>query len=570
MAKEATAYSRKQAHLVEVQTEHLHEQRAVNLSLLKLKRFAERLSVALRLFLILVATVIGLGGLVLIHDALSSRRVVIESFNTPSTQPVAVSLEELSRHSCWASSTDCRLRPEARPLSMTHKRLVGGTGARTAQAGLSIGDLSRVLKARFGHDLHVDGDLVQTEAGDLELTVRGDGIAQNTLYGKADRLSLLTKQIAEYVYGQSEPALYATNLSDQGRDAEMIIFCQGAYAGASGSDRPYLLNAWSIGLFNTGGSLQQALLLLRTAIQIKPDFWIGYTNIQNVLWAQGDEEGVWRAGEDMRRAAGGRPGRAPELTYGNWDELTGNYAAALDGLLKDAEANAGAGTQSTALNPQLAELYARVHDPAAAELELQTTKPDPNDPTIAALTHFVRGVLASDSGDATRAVNEMEAFRASYANPKVSRNYPGYDCLVGPAEEAAGHPDKADEVLTAAGKHVDCYRFRADLLDDRGDWERAQKAYADAVALAPHLPAAYYSWGVALARHGDFAGALEKFRVANQRGPHWADPLKAWADVLAKQGKIKDSLAKYNEALKYAPHWAELRNARDAVAKQKT
>src|ERR1700685_1433484 len=84
LAKEATGYFRKHSHLVDGQTEHLHEQRAVNLQLLKLKRFGERLRIALQAFWILVATVIGLGGVLLIHDAVSSRRVVIEPFDTPS------------------------------------------------------------------------------------------------------------------------------------------------------------------------------------------------------------------------------------------------------------------------------------------------------------------------------------------------------------------------------------------------------------------------------------------------------------------------------------------------------
>ncbi len=76
LAREASAYFRKQSHLVEIQTEHLHEQRAVNLQLLKLRRFGERLKVGLQLFVILVATVIGIG--VAVHDPrcahLASRR----------------------------------------------------------------------------------------------------------------------------------------------------------------------------------------------------------------------------------------------------------------------------------------------------------------------------------------------------------------------------------------------------------------------------------------------------------------------------------------------------------------
>jgi tetratricopeptide (TPR) repeat protein len=186
------------------------------------------------------------------------------------------------------------------------------------------------------------------------------------------------------------------------------------------------------------------------------------------------------------------------------------------------------------------------------------------------MTHFVRGRVAAEAGDIARAAAEMEAFATAYANPTVSSNYPGYNCWIAPAEEAAGHTDKADAVLNAAGSYVDCYRFRADILDGRGDWPDAQKAYAEAVALARDLPAAYYSWGVALARHGELAGAEAKLKDANQRGPHWADPLKAWGDVLMKQGKTKESLVKYDEALKYAPNWKELREAREALAKHTT
>jgi tetratricopeptide (TPR) repeat protein len=96
----------------------------------------------------------------------------------------------------------------------------------------------------------------------------------------------------------------------------------------------------------------------------------------------------------------------------------------------------------------------------------------------------------------------------------------------------------------------------------------AQKAYAEAVALAPDLPAGYYSWGVALTRHGNHAGAETKLSDANQPQPHWADPLKAWGDVLAKQGKMRDALAKYDEALKYAPNWTQLKEERETAAKQ--
>ena len=179
------------------------------------------------------------------------------------------------------------------------------------------------------------------------------------------------------------------------------------------------------------------------------------------------------------------------------------------------------------------------------------------------------GGLAAEAGDLATALAEIEAYGIAYSNPAVSTNNAGYHCWIAPIEEAAGHPDKADALLKTAGTYVDCYRFRADILDGRGDWPGAQKAYAEAVALAPDLPAAYYSWGAALLKHGDLAGAKTKLMDANQRGPHWADPLKVWGDVLAKEGHAKEALAKYDEAIKYAPNWKQLNEAREAVARQK-
>jgi len=354
------------------------------------------------------------------------------------------------------------------------------------------------------------------------------------------------------------------------RYEEAIAFCRTAFASADPLERPGILNAWAIAVQNTGGSTREALALFRAAVKLQPDSWVAHSNVQNSLMMLGDEEGAWRAGEAMRTVAGGRPGRAPENLYVNWDTLTWNLPAWLDSTVANAEANAGVGTNVTALGPIIADIQARLHDPESAELALKTTTEDRHDPTIASTTHFVRGRLASEAGDAAQAATEMEAFGLAYADPAVSSNNPGYNCWIAPAEEAAGHPDKADTVLNTGGTFVDCYRFRGDILDGRGDWPGAQKAYAEAVALAPDLPAAYYSWGVALAKHGDLSGAEAKLRDAHQRGPHWADPLKVWGDVLMQQGKTQKALAKYDEALKYAPNWRQLREAREAVAKQKS
>jgi tetratricopeptide (TPR) repeat protein len=225
------------------------------------------------------------------------------------------------------------------------------------------------------------------------------------------------------------------------------------------------------------------------------------------------------------------PAEHPRLTSKTGTTSPGTWGHGWMGPWSTPKANAGVGTGSSAAGPAIADIQARLPDPQAADLALNTTKEDPHDPSIAAMPHFVRGWLAAAASDVANAAMEKEAFGAAYADPAVSSQSPGYNCWIALAEEAAGHPDKAAAVLKSAGTYVDCYCFRADILDGRGGWPGAQKAYADAVALAPNLPAPYYSWGVALARHGELGGAEAKFKDANLRGPHWADPLKACSPI---------------------------------------
>jgi len=227
-------------------------------------------------------------------------------------------------------------------------------------------------------------------------------------------------------------------------------------------------------------------------------------------------------------------------------------------LIGDVEAHGGVGSSDVGSRPLIADVTARMHDPQGAELYLETTADSGNSNWSAAMTHFVHGWEALEAGDGPRAASELEAFTAATSDPLVRDNGAGYGCWLAPAEEMAGRPAKADAALAAGGSFVDCYRFRGDILDHRGDLPGAQKAYAAAVGLAPDLPAAYYSRGLARARRGDLNGAEADYAAANQRGPHWADPLKAWGDALAAQGRWAEAKAKYDQASPLAPRWGAL------------
>jgi tetratricopeptide (TPR) repeat protein len=432
------------------------------------------------------------------------------------------------------------------------------------EVGISIGEVSRLLRARLGHDLHISGELVQDSKDALALTVRGDSVPAKTFVEGPEALDKLTAAAAEYVYGQAQPAQWTMYLATAGRNSEAIGFARGAFWRADKADRPRLLVGWAVALTNIGQP-REAMSLARQAIALNPQLFDARYILMYAMTILGDEEGVLRAGEDMRKAAGGRPGRAAEGYYRNSDLLTFNLQANRDALLVDLDSKGDVGRIFDE-ELKLADLDVGLHDPTAAELAIAEQKDDPSDPNILALTHFIHGELAAESGDSTRAATEMEAFGAMCADARVSAQCARRSCWIAPAEEAVGQPEKADTALKTGGAFVDCYRFHGDILDHRGDLAGAKTAYADAVALAPDLPAAYYSWGLALARNGDLTGAEARFKDAHRRGQHWADPLKAWGDVLVRQGRAKEALLKYDEALLYAPNWVSLRTMRESLA----
>ncbi len=577
VARKTEEFLGKQSHLLDIQARHLEDEHALRLAHLRnqireegVRRFLLRLRVGFQVFLFLIATAFGLGAALIVRDAITSRQVVID--------PIDVSATVAGRVPSGKIIASSLLDELSRLQGATRSGLaaIGAAGAWTREirlevpgAGVSLADVSHLMKERFGHDVNIDGDLIGTPTGGVALTVRGTGVPPKTFSGTAADLDKLTVAAAEYVYANSQPVRWARYLTENNRRVEAMAFCQSTIALAAAADRPELLKIWGFAVMSSGGSVQEALTLHRASVKLNPEYWSGHLNIQNDLIALGDEEGSWKAGEEMRAIAGGRPGRAPEDSYDNWDLLTWNLQTRLKWILSDAAANAGVGSSTVMPGPTAADMYIRLHDTEAAELALKTAKPDPGDPAGNALIHNVRGRLAMEANNVGTAVAELEAYGKAHADPAVAADLPGYHCWIAPAEEAAGHPDRADALLKTAGTFVDCYRFRADILDGRGDWAGAAKAYADAVALAPDLPAAYYSWGLTLVKHGDLASAETKLKDASQRGPHWADPLKAWGDALMKQGKSSEALAKYDEALKYAPNWTELKESREAMAKQK-
>jgi tetratricopeptide (TPR) repeat protein len=584
VARKTEIFLEKQAQLLETQNKHLKDEHALRLTNLRnqiseqaLRRQGMKVRMAAQCIFASLGAALCVGVIVMVYDAAHSRKVIIDPFeiapglNAPVLSGKIVAADLLDR--LTQLQADTRTSAQKRGLSNAWANEIS---IQVPQTGLSIGQIENVLKARFGHDQHIDGDLVRSDTGALVLTVRGTGIVARSFTDTAGHIEDPVNAAAEYIYGESEPGLFAKYLSDIGRNDEAIAFAKVHFQNASIEEQPILLNYWAnaITFKALPNANVEALSLYQEAVRIKPDYWIGYNNTLLALSNLGREEELVQLAQQMIKVAGGRPGRAPDEMYQPYDFAIFNLEAERRGALADM-AGTGGGTlttQSGAEGLSVSLLDVLLHDVASARLRFQTTVWDKKLHPDAANAAVAQAFLEKELDNLPAAAERWDELALLYADPVIATSIAPAICSAAPIYEKTGQPQKADAALSAVGAltFVDCYRYKADVLDMRGNWVAAQEWYAKAVKLAPSLPAGYYSWGLALARHGDLPAAIEQLKLANLKGPTWADPLKAWGDALAKQGHAEEGLAKYDEALKNAPNWKELKEAREALAKKKS
>ena len=574
LSAQAGRYLDEHRRLISIQAEHLHEQREVQLSHLKLRRWGERMRVGVQFFLALIGALIVLGILGMLVDAVRSRSVVVEAFQTPP----ALAGRGLNGHVVATQVLD-ELQ-KLRAATRTAKKGLESKGAWSSdikvevpETGVSIGEIDRLLHDRFGHDVHIDGDLIQTPAGALALTIRGDGVPARTFNGEADDLEKLTSQAAEYAYGQSQPGLYAHWLAMSGRAKDVISFVPGALAKTPEADRPSLVNDWALA-FAELDMLPAAAEKLRLEMRISPPhseaWWRSLSNlaVTNALLSapQGDEP-AWREYTNLLQAAASAPsGESPDLRMLSapatfvWD-----LPLALKTLESDAKRNAGAGSNTMLAGPWIAETRSLMHDPTAAAQAMVGS--DADDPNTMAEADLLQARAALDANDPASAVVPMEhLYKAWLSSRFLPKSLPQAPCYLGLAYGLAGRMADAEAVFQRMGPRSLCQAFHGDVLAHAGDAAGASRLWADGIKLAPDLAPIYLERGLYELAHGDLPAAQADFETAHAKAPHFADPLKAWGDLLVRQGKRTQALEKYDEALRYAPAWESLRQARAAAA----
>jgi hypothetical protein len=175
VARETSTFLAKQSRLIDIQAKHLEDEHELRLTQLhalrregRIRRAGMRMRVAFQIFTAVVATFVVGSVVFLSYDAATSKRVVVEPFRVaPSLAPRGLSgtvvasglKDELTR-----LQDATRSSAAAKDLSSAWAKDIK---IEVPETGVSIGDISSMLSARFGDDQHIDGDLVNTPMAGL-------------------------------------------------------------------------------------------------------------------------------------------------------------------------------------------------------------------------------------------------------------------------------------------------------------------------------------------------------------------------------------------------------------------
>ena len=558
-------FLRKHTHLIELQTEHLHEQRELQLAHLRVRRWRDRLGLALQSLGLIVGAAAVIGLAVMVWQAREDHGLVVEPFAVPpdmaargvTGQVVAAKL--LDKLTTLQAQTDSQRAP-----STLANNWGDDIKLEIPETGVSVGEINRYLRQWLGHQTRVSGELLHTPTG-VSLTTRTEGGAGQTAQGLETDLDGLAQQAAEAVYGQTQPYRYGVYLRGQNRmeDAQRV-FTKLSTSGPQGE------RAWGyLGLANAYRDLtgpEPALTALGQAAQAAPWMFLAWQNTGDIDGQLGRLEAALANHRHSEKLLS-RPdhgGIRPDMVDNTRarirsfvDEDTGDFASAV--RLRTGVVAFGRQGLLGSASALLVESDVADHDITAARAAL-----NPNDTSMIspgkATYDNTRAAMQIDaaSGDWPAVLAEWTRLTEQVTQwPGLQKLVPSEVIpMVAQAKAAMGDLSAAEALIATTPSDCDsCLRERGKLAALRRDWPAAERWFAQAARIAPSIPFADTDWGEMLLAKGDVDGAIARLAQAHAKSPRFADPLELWGEALIRKGDFAGAVARFAEADKYAPRW---------------
>ena len=204
--------------------------------------------------------------------------------------------------------------------------------------------------------MHIEGDVVQS-GDNIALTVRGDDVPAKEFNGRTTEIGKLATRAAEYIYGRSQPLLYAIYLQDNGRFEFALAFIPSAFVRVPNEQRAQLAHQWALGFDSMNKSdefFSKENLAMTLAEPHSAIWWQAWNG--KLLAAANNEEERWRAASTMLGAvASSWSWERPDLSTLPKDyDFVWDFAMRLKAHLANAKINGGAGIRQDIAGPDAA------------------------------------------------------------------------------------------------------------------------------------------------------------------------------------------------------------------------
>ena len=543
----------RQTLLTELQTEHLHEQRELMLSRLRLGRWKDRITLALQVMTAVVGLAIAVSVAVMAWQAHEDHGVAIEAFAVPPDFTQRGMTGQVVASQLLDRLADFQARTvTSRPASTYANDWGGDIKVEIPETGVSIGELNHYLREWLGSETRISGEVVRTPAGVAVTARAGESSGRRSEGAEAD-VDKLIDQAAEAIYARTQPYRYAVYLASTGRREEAsALYARLAQSGGP-EDRPWAYAGWA-SILQAEGRHYDAIRMALAAISLNPRIEPPY----ETLGVSSDVVGRWTVGIDnpARELALIRGGPVPGLPKDQLADRIRFLEAVQAFYQSDFHSAASLLSPLGAFNLEgrlagyaprrlRARALAAMHEVTAAE-QLGAGPLD---------TNSYQGISARGEtlGDWAGTARRLE----------LEGRDPG---LAGDAQrtvvlpllaQAYAHLGRIEEAKRlAAATPVDCYRClsaRGEIATLEHDWPAADHWWAELDRHSPNKPPT--GWAASLLARGDLDGAIAKAREAHRRNPHFADALELWGEALMQKGDFASAAVEFAEADKYAPRW---------------
>ena len=568
--EKADAFLVSQTAVADLQREHLHEQRELQISHLKWRRFNDWMRSGWQTGLAALCAVAVAAVAIALWNASRADGLVVDAF----TVPPDFEQRGVGGDVIASDVTDrlAAIRQIAVNISYSNTSDVSRNSAdaikvEIPETGISIGEVWRYLRAWLGHERHLTGSLREAPDGRVALTASLEGTPAFVATGKPTDLPAMEQKAAENIFGAFDPVNHINYLSETGRKREAMDAAAQFAAVARGLYHADAFALWSYTTAFATGDLQAALARAHVGESIDPKLAVPHVMAARMDFFLGRSED--ELAEDRTITSLHNNDQLPAHQDGGFAEMqtqASSVIALLSGDFAHARrANCSRTCTYAGLLLTDSIIAARLHDTEAARALLNRGLAAGGASRAGASeARYWLDAAAGNWGAAlgdSRGLKPPYTFRQGELDPRFAAitNVTYAAPLAAVANARVGHYAEAHAIIDKMPTDcVPCETSRGDVAALEKNWSGAAYWFAHAVRDAPSVAFAYADWGEMLLHKGDVDGAIAKFREANLKGPHFADPLEMWGEALMQKNRSDLALAKFEEADKYAPNWGRL------------